>query len=171
MSRKLQIVLPDPVWAQLQDLAAGAGEPPATLARQLVCDGLAVTTKSGTRRTRRQGPTALAATRGRPRWLEPYGGDPHWRRETWGAIVALHARYPRQRKDLKTGWWTFQEHLEILCALAAWRVELDAHADDPREELAFHHQLADYAHTLRQEGGGVAREWKPGPLPEEWITP
>ena len=27
MSRKLQIVLPDPVWAQLQELAAGAGEP------------------------------------------------------------------------------------------------------------------------------------------------
>jgi hypothetical protein len=27
MSKRLQIMLPDPLWAQLQELAAGAGEP------------------------------------------------------------------------------------------------------------------------------------------------
>lgn len=36
MSRKLQIMLPDPVSAQLHELAAGAGKPPATLARKIV---------------------------------------------------------------------------------------------------------------------------------------
>jgi hypothetical protein len=39
---------------------------------------------------------------------------------------------------------------------------------DPREEFAFHAQLGDYAHTLRQEGGGVTKAWKPGTPPAEW---
>jgi len=32
MSHKYQVVLPDPVATQLDELAAGAGEPPSTLA-------------------------------------------------------------------------------------------------------------------------------------------
>lgn len=39
---------------------------------------------------------------------------------------------------------------------------------DPREELIFRGHLLDYAAQLRQEGGGVARAWKPGPPPDEW---
>jgi hypothetical protein len=47
MSRRLQIVLPDPVGAQLRELAAGTGEPLATLARQMVRDGIALAAQSG----------------------------------------------------------------------------------------------------------------------------
>ncbi|MGO8907112.1 MAG: hypothetical protein ACLQMH_16055 [Solirubrobacteraceae bacterium] len=47
MSRKLQIVLPDPVARELQELAASAGEPLATVARRILRDGLAVAAKSG----------------------------------------------------------------------------------------------------------------------------
>jgi hypothetical protein len=39
---------------------------------------------------------------------------------------------------------------------------------DPRDELAFQNQLADYAQLLRQQGGGVTKAWKPGPPPPEW---
>jgi ATP-dependent exoDNAse (exonuclease V) alpha subunit len=41
-------------------------------------------------------------------------------------------------------------------------------AEDPREELAFQHQLADYAQQLRQQGGGVTKAWKPDATPAEW---
>jgi hypothetical protein len=168
MSRKLQIVLSDPVARQLETLAACAGEPLATVARQIVRDGVAVAAKSGEVKARRASPPVAGKASGRPRWLEPYGGDPAWRREMWGAIVALHGRYPRHLQDVKDGWWTDDSHTESLCALAAWRAEIDDTAQDPREELAFQHQLADYAHTLRQQGGGVTKTWRAGAPPVEW---
>jgi hypothetical protein len=87
----------------------------------------------------------------------------------WGAIVALHGRYPRQLGALKDEWWTDESHTETLCALAVWRAEIDDTAQDPREALAFHAQLADYAHALRQEGGGVTKAWKPGAPPAGWV--
>jgi hypothetical protein len=86
----------------------------------------------------------------------------------WDQIVALHGRYPRALAALKDEWWTDEEHTETLCALAVWRSELDDAGQDPREELAFHTQLAGHAHTLRQEGGGVTKTWKPGTPPEGW---
>ena len=101
-------------------------------------------------------------------WLEPYGGDPNWRQEMWGAIVALHGRYPRHLEALKDKWWTDDSQTETLCALAIWRAELDDTGQDPREELAFQNQLADYAQALRQQGGGVTKAWKPGAPPAEW---
>ena len=87
----------------------------------------------------------------------------------WGAIVALHGRYPRLLEALKEGWWRDEVHTEILCALAVWRGEIDDAGENPREELAFHRQLADYAQTLRQQGGGVSKAWKPGAPPPEWV--
>jgi hypothetical protein len=86
----------------------------------------------------------------------------------WGQIVALHGRYPRTLAHLKDQWWTEEQHTETLCALAVWRSDLDDAGVDPREELAFHAQLADYAQTLRQDGGGVTKAWKPGAPPEKW---
>jgi hypothetical protein len=88
----------------------------------------------------------------------------------WGAIVALHGRYPRALSVLKDEWWNDDSHIETLCALAVWRAEIDDTGQDPREELAFQTQLADYSHTLRQEGGGVTKAWKPGVPPAEWYT-
>ena len=169
MSRKIQIVLPEPVALQLQELADGRGEPIATFARQLVRDGIALAAKEG----RVRAPAASAGNPGsrggRPRWLEPYGSDAGWRQEMWGAVVALHGRYPRHLEHLHTGWWSDESQTETLCALAVWRAEIDDAGQDPREELAFHHQLADYAHTLRQQGGGVEKTWQPGAPPTDWV--
>jgi hypothetical protein len=170
MSQRVQIVLPNPVAAQLHELAASADEAPATLAARMVRDHVALAAESGQAAIRR------ARTRGRGKrkrekrapWLEPYSGDPAWRAEMWGAIVALHGRYPRALVALKDEWWTDEAHTEILGALAVWRTEIDDSGVDPREELAFHGRLADYAHELRQEGGGVTKAWKPGAPPAAW---
>jgi hypothetical protein len=89
----------------------------------------------------------------------------------WGAIVALHGRYPRHLGHLKNGWWEDEATTETLCALAVWRRQIDEHGRDPREELAFHHQLANTAQTLRQQSGGIEHTWQPGPPPEHWSPP
>ena len=168
MSRKLQIVLPDPLARQVQELALSASEPLATTARQLLRDGVAHAATSGKGKARRAAPTVADQPPERPRWLEPYGGNRDWRREMWGAIVALHGRYPRQLNDVKEGWWTDDSHTETLCALAVWRTQIDNAGQDPREELAFQHQLDHYADTLRRQGGSITRAWKPGAPPDEW---
>ncbi len=169
MSQRRQIVLPDPVDQQLRELAEGADSPPSTLAAHMVEAGVAQAAKDGKVRPLRSTP-ALVGTRGDERapWLEPYGGDTEWRRQMWGAIVALHGRYPTQLATLNDKWWTDESTTETLCALAIWRAELDDTGQDPRDELAFQNQLADYSHLLRQQGGGVTKAWKPGAPPPEW---
>lgn len=169
MSHRLQVVLPDPVAAQLQELAAGAGEPPSTLAGQLVRMGVAGAASDGKVRSLKPAPVLLRHKgTERARWLEPYGGDLGWRQEMWGAIVALHGRYPRFLEALKEGWWTDEAHTEMLCALAVWRAEIDDAGEDPREEFVFQAQLTAYAQALRQLGGGVTKAWKPGAPPAGW---
>jgi len=171
MSSRRQIVLPDPVDQQLCELANNADTPPATLASQFVQAGVAQAAKDGKVRPLRQTPVVTGARGGeRAPWLEPYGGDSRWRRQMWGAIVALHGRYPEQLETLKDKWWTSESTTETLCALAVWRAELDDSGQDPREELAFQTQLADYAQLLRQQGGGVTKAWKPGAAPPEWAS-
>lgn len=171
MSQRWQIVLPDPVSQQLRELSAGADTPPSTLAAQFVQDAVAQAAKDGTVRSLRGAPPV-----GRPRggerapWLEPYGGDLDWRRQMWGAIVALHGRYPAQLEALKDKWWTDEFTTETLCALAVWRAELDESGQDPRDELAFKNQLVDYSHVLRQEGAGATKQWRPGATPSEWAS-
>jgi hypothetical protein len=169
MSQRIQVVLPDPATQQLRELAAAADTPPSTLAAQLVHNGLAQAAKDGKVRPLRSAPV-LVGHKGSERapWLEPYGGDSQWRKEMWGAVVALHGRYPKQLETLKDKWWKDESQTEILCALATWRAELDDTGQDPREELAFQNQLADYAQVLRQQGGGVTKTWKPGAPPHEW---
>jgi len=39
----------------------------------------------------------------------------------------------------------------------------------PREELTFQVSLADYGHTLRQEGGSVTDAGTPGAPPDKWV--
>jgi hypothetical protein len=169
MSHRMKIVLPAPVAVQLAELAAGADEAPSTLAGRMVRDGVAVAAKDGKVRPLKPARMVVRRRDGqRPPWLEPYGGDPDWRQVMWGAIVALHGRYPRALGALKDEWWTDECHTETLSALAVWRAEIEDAGEDPREELAFQAQLADYAHALRQEGGGVTKAWKPGAPPDEW---
>ncbi len=166
MSHRIQIVLPDPAAEQLRDRAAANGTPPSTLAAQYVRERLhgAPAPEPATLPDRRR------STR-RPAWLEPYGESRSWRAEIWGSIVALHSRYPRALAALKDGWWKDTVHVETLCALASWRAQLDTAGQDPREELAFHDRLADYAQTLKGEAGGVAGSWEPGAPPADWVTP
>ena len=170
MSRKLQIVLPDPVATQLEELAAGTGEPPSRLAGQMVRDAVAQAAGNGQVRPLK-GPRVLRGSTGTGRapWLQPYGGDGQWRQEMWGLIVALHGRYPYALEALQEGWWEHHSHVETLCALAVWRLELDDGGEDPREELFFQTQLADYSVVLRGEGGGgVTNAWVPGAPPMGW---
>jgi len=168
MSTRIQVVLPDPVAAQLREIAASTDQRQATLASQFVSHGIAQAAKDGKVRPLKQAPVIVAGEGDRARWLEPYGGDPDWRKTMWGAVVALHGRYPRALAHLKDNWWTDEAHTETLCALATWRSELDDTGTDPRDELAFQTQLTDYAHTLRTEGAGVTTTWTPGPAPPEW---
>ena len=169
MSQRFQFVLSDPVATQLRELAQLCGEPPSTVAAQLVRAGVSEAARQGrVRRLRRSETLTSGPSAVRPRWFEPYGGDPAWRQRMWGAIVALRGRYPRMLDGLKDGWWEDEVHTEILCALAVWREEIDEAAENPREELAFHRQLADYANTLRQLGGSVTQTWKPGAPPDGW---
>jgi hypothetical protein len=168
MSQRLQIVLPDPIATQLGELAAGADQPPSTLAGQMVRDSVALAAKDGKVRPLRPAPILTGSDSGCAPWLEPYGGDPDWRSQTWAAIVALRGRYPRHLDTLKDEWWTDDSETETLSALAHWRAEIDDTGHDPREELAFQHQLTDYAQLLRQQGASVTKTWKPDAPPEEW---
>jgi hypothetical protein len=164
VSRRIQIVLPDPAAEQLRDRAAVDGTPPSTLAAHYVRERL--------HGARAPEPAAIPDQRrqaGRPAWLEPFGGSRSWRAETWGSIVALRSRYPRALTALKDGWWSEPAHVETLCALALWRAQLDTQGRDPRDELAFHDRLAEYAQTLKAEAGGVANSWEPGAPPPEWL--
>jgi hypothetical protein len=171
VSRRVQIVLPDPVADQLYELATGADTPSSTLAALMVRNGVAQAANDGKVRPVKPVPV-IVAHKGNERapWLEPYGGDCGWRREMWGAVVALHGRYRRALGALKENWWTDEVHTETLCALAVWRAEIDDAGVDPREEIAFQTQLAAYAETLRREGGGVTKIWKPGAPPAEWAA-
>jgi len=127
MSHKYQVTLPGPVSEQLEQLAAGAEQPPTTLAGQFIQSEVARAVADGrVGPLRRLPPTAGAVAPGeRARWLEPYGGDADWRADMWGQIVALHGRFPKALAGLQEGWWNENELLDTLCALAVWRAELD----------------------------------------------
>ena len=168
MSQRRQIVLPDPVDQQLHELAAAADTPPSTLAAQMVQAGVAQAAKDGKVRPLRPTPCSSAreAASARP-GLSPTAATASGAgrcgarssRCTAATPNSSHAQGQMVDSDATT---------ETLCALAAWRAELDDAGQDPREELAFQTQLADYSQVLRQQGGGVTKAWKPGATPPEW---
>lgn len=172
MSKRAQVVLPDPVAHIVFEIAAQSGEPFSTVAARLIANEAARASKDGQVRSPRSValPASTAAAH-RPAWLAPYGDDTDWRAETWGSIVALAARYPDQDGLglLQEGWWDNDQITEQLCALAAWRAQIDEASPDPREELVFHQHLREFAGILRQHGGGVAKAWTPGAPPSTWL--
>jgi hypothetical protein len=169
MSHRMKITLPDSTLAGLRAAAKDCGEPMARVATRLISDGLAAGTRAP-----EPPPHEPAAPRPDPgpdrraAWLEPFDDAQDWRRDMWGAIVALHGRYPRQLGHLKDGWWDHTAHVETLCALVVWRDWIDQTGDDPREELLFHAQLEDYDRALMQEGGGASAAWQPDAPPNSW---
>lgn len=170
MSRKLQLRIPEPAAQALEELAGMAGQPVAGLASQLLQRAVA-------NQARRNAPPATPAPSfqdsadteapERPAWLEPYGGDRTWRAVTWGAIAALHSRYPHQLRALQEDWWQDSAQLEQLSALAHWRAHLDEHATDPREELYFHDTLNRLARRLTEKPGTTGR-WNANTIPTGW---
>jgi hypothetical protein len=169
MSQRLKITLSDAVMAELRSVAARDGVPVARIAAARVVEPNPAEQRGDSAPIlptliEDQNPPADKHAS----WIEPVMGDVEWRRWMWGSIVALHGRYPRALAYLKEGWWKDSSHLETLAALVVWRDWIDVAADDPRHELAFQVQLADYSHQLRQEGGGVTTAWKPGAPPAKW---
>ena len=173
MSRRVKITLPDPLVSQLEALAEERGEPTSRVAAQFVCSGI-VKRMDEQQSTEAivpfVGPDTDPGSDRRAPWIEPLFDAENWRSVMWGSIVALHGRYPRALEHLKEDWWEDNRHVETLCALVVWRDWIDQAADDPRHELAFHTQLGDYSHQLRQEGGGVTRAWRPGAPPNDWAA-
>lgn len=165
MSSRIKITLPDETAARLDEMAAASGEPVARVAGQMVRDALAGITVAASA----NGTTPLdELPTARAPWLEPYGGDRTWRQLMWGSILALYERYPDALKGLKVGWWNDEIQVETLCALTHWRQMLDDGATDPRQELISQFSIVEYGRRLKEAGGGVAKEWKPGPAPDEW---
>jgi hypothetical protein len=171
MSQRLKITLSDAVMAELRDAAARDGVPIARVAAERLSrttptdlgnDGDSISSLPALV------DDDLIDDRHAP-WIEPVMGDLGWRRRMWGSIAALYGRYSRQLAYLREGWWKDSSHVETLCALVVWRDWIDVAADDPRHELAFQAQLADFSHQLRQEGGSVTTTWKPGAPPPEWL--
>jgi len=173
MSHRLKITLPEPAMTQLEAIAEQREEPVSRIAAQMVCNQ---TADGQTGKHNHTIPVPEPAEVGElddpdchAPWIEPVMGDPDWRQRMWSSISDLHERYPRELGHLKEGWWEDTTHVEMLCALVFWRNWIDR-SDDPRYELAFHAQLADYSRELRQEGGSVTRAWKPGAPPDEWAA-
>jgi hypothetical protein len=102
-----------------------------------------------------------------PPWL-PSEDAPAWAENTWGAITALHRRYPRALAKLEHDWYEHPDRTETLAALATWRASIDAAAEDPREELAFQNAIQQLARMLDQ-AVGIGRPFNPNtPMPPEW---
>jgi hypothetical protein len=97
MSRRVQIVLPDPVADQLYEFAAGADTPPSTLAAQMVRNGVAQAAKDGKVRPMKSVPVVVLEFRSYPaailsvwagfvvsRWLGVWGVTGGY----WAAMTA-----------------------------------------------------------------------------------
>ncbi|MGN6373236.1 MAG: hypothetical protein ACTHM1_09645 [Solirubrobacteraceae bacterium] len=170
MSRRLKITLPDPLMAHLEAVAHERGEPVSRVAAQFLSAGIDTRTQEPPSEaiTPFADPLTDTGSDRRAPWIEPLDDARTWRQFMWGGICALHGRYPEALGHLKEGWWKNSSHVETLCALVVWRNWIDFAADDPRHELAFQAQLADYSRELRQEGGGITKTWKPGAAPPQW---
>lgn len=167
MSRRLKVVIPNPAGEQLDQLARESGEPAATLAARFIVQGMTRGAASPQPLSPRK--QARIGNR-RPSWLPPSQDLGRWRSDTWAKVSALHQRYPRHLAGVQDGWWGDPAQLETLAALAAWRGELDHAGEDPREELLFHVQLADYQQTLEAHRAGVANAWQPDAPPPDWAS-
>lgn len=168
--RRLSIRLPDPAYETLAARAQAGGEPLASTASGLLRTVLEDHDAEPAKRLRASRPesrTRRPSHASGPPWL-PSEQDPNWAEQMWAAILALHARYPRALAKLEHDWYEHSERAETLAALATWRTNIDAAAEDPREELAFQNALQQLARTLDQTQG-LGRPFKAEtPMPPAW---
>jgi hypothetical protein len=165
MSR-IQISLPDAAIDQLRRTAAATGEPTSRVAARLLLAALAGDTPTQPRVApapeRRRKPSwekpTPSLTRDGPPWLEPFDDDESclWQPLMWRSIIAFCRRYPKALAQLPDGWWR-----------DAWRTNIDAASEDPREEFAFHNGLQQLTRFLNQAPGGE-RRFKPASMPVDW---
>jgi hypothetical protein len=85
-----------------------------------------------------------------------------------GAIIATCRRYPTMLGDLPAHWWRDRRLLEWLPALAPWRINIDAAAEDPREEISVHNALHQLARVVEHALGRIGRFNPDSPSPSEW---
>ena len=172
MSFRLQVTVADDIADELERRAEAAGQPSSRVAATLI--NLALTDHTAKRNiTTARSPAAISAPPTRPPWLEPHDpAERHiWRGELWLAVLALSTRYPRELDRLEAEWWRRTSRIEQLAALDAWRLQIDHHGQDPREELAFQAQLADLHHTLERTPGIGTDTFDRGLPPDEWLNP
>ncbi len=169
MSQRVQVVPPDPAAAQLRELAAATDTSHSTLAAQLIQNEIARAIKNGHVRPLHSAPMLADSSGDRPPWLEPYGGDPQWRQQMWGAIVALRGRYPQQLEALKDKWWTDESTIETLAALTVWRAELDeTRQDPPRRARLPNSAQRTTPNTYDKKAAASPRHGNPARAPPEW---
>lgn len=174
MSYRLQVTIADDIADELDRRAEAAGQPASRVAATLVTLAL-IGDPNAARRDAPPSGSRIAKREATPppSWIEPLA--PHerraWRSELWAAVLALCARYPQELQRLEASWWRNRARTEQLAALDAWRLAIDQTATDPREELAFHHQLADLRYFLEHIPGIGADTFTPGPPPHEWLNP
>lgn len=172
MSR-IQISLSTPTLDQLRAIANSTGEPVARVAARMLMSGLTDGRSTPRRPSRPANPDIdeVAEDSTVPPWLEPFDDEERrlWRQQTWGDALALYNRYPTALANLPESWWRDTDLFEIVCAMSAWRLHIDCAGQDPRDELAFHHQLADFRYVLDHLPGGVTTRFKPGAVPD-WFT-
>lgn len=70
--------------------------------------------------------------------------------------------------DLPAHWWRDRRLLEWLPALAPWRINIDAAAEDPREEISVHNALHQLARVVEHALGRIGRFNPDSPSPSEW---
>lgn len=172
MSR-IQISLSTPTLDQLRAIAGSTGEPVARVTTRLLMSGL-VDGRSVPRTPSRPVTPDIDEADHEPTvppWLEPFDGEERrlWRRQAWGDALALYNRYPTVLANLPESWWRDVDLFETVCAMAAWRLNIDCVGQDPRDELAFHHQLADFRYVLDHLPGGVTTRFKPEAVPAWFI--
>jgi hypothetical protein len=144
MSYRMKITLSDTAMAELERRADDAGEPVARVAARTV---VAKITEDGSATSGASAASTFEETeadldRHAP-WIEPVMGDPAWRRQMWGSIVARHGRYPHALAHLKDKWWNDASHVETLCALVA-RIDASGEIEDlPALAAAYDALLSD----------------------------
>ena len=168
MSYRVRITVPDMTGDELSQLAQRAGQPLSHVAADLL--RAAVDRAYRPKARDEPPPVPMSPHDASAPWLDPRDETrTRWRCELWAAVLALHERYPDELANLEADWWRSQSRIEVLGALATWRSAIDTSGRDPRQELAFHAQLAAYGQILDITPGVGGDMFQDALPPAEWL--